>query len=268
MAIDEVELNALIEVRKNLKAVGCKFPCSNRLYKLESKRIRQMFVSIPVFRVRCSPTKADFVSFGSRENSILLIQEPSSFIKQSHSWSRFHITPFAFEKLLILCRVPSGFLDFVHSFGYRSKDTDTNFGGYIRNISWSTNSLSNGRISDISSDSTLRPYLKSAELGYHIRYPEDYKNDLPDSWVIRQLAVSETFDCEAHNSAWLILQCPTTLRKKLQDIGFPEAVSEHDANKGSRLMMFHILILESVAQKWRTYIEYLEKMIEETVSWL
>lgn len=125
---------------------------------------------------------------------------------------------------------------------------------------------SNSIGSKISSDSPQEPHVKSAGIGYHVRYPENNKNDLPDSWVIRQLAVSETFNFETHRSSWLFLQCPITLRTKIQDTSIPETISENHANKGNRMMMFHILILESVAQKWRSYIEYLEKIIEETVS--
>jgi hypothetical protein len=53
-----------------------------------------------------------------------------SFIKQFHSWSQFQITHEGFIRLLHVYPVSSNFLYFVHAFGQKTADVDTNIGGY------------------------------------------------------------------------------------------------------------------------------------------
>jgi hypothetical protein len=103
------------------------------------------------------------------------------------------------------------------------------------------------------------------EFCFHVRYPERHGRDLEDPWVMRQLLVHQRYDFQSQTSTWIFLQCPAALQHHLIHVA---SQAQQAAAAGNDPMMTHMIILNYAFKNWRAYINYLEAVVEDLVSYI
>ncbi|KAF8424185.1 hypothetical protein EV426DRAFT_600952 [Tirmania nivea] len=160
-------------------------------------------------------------------------------LKQKSTWSPLLITAADFYCLLKTNGVFSAYGDYISSFGYRSRDGDSRFGGYARLLSHDTGKL---------------------EICYNIRYPAKHgRKGSSTPWSIRQVGIYHSLNLQTGKSVWILVQCPLSIQLLVESV--EKAYTGLGLHNGQPLMLHH-LILNEVLRHWRDYGNYLEEMLQ------
>lgn len=199
------------------------------------------------------------------EREALLGSNTIFFLKQSDSWSRIHMSHEAFQMLVSTCSVSDDIYPFISAFGSRVKDSDSSFGGYFRRLH---HSLHNGyypsetfceKAQKEMGESGKRMSISQDEFCFSVRYPEKHGRDLEIPWVMRRILVYQQYNLQSQNSTWILLQCPSILRKRLGSKLSAPVQTSFSFIEHTKL---HMVVLSEVFKGWRAYINHLETVIE------
>lgn len=175
----------------------------------------------------------------------------------------------AFQMLVSTCSVSDDIYPFISAFGSRVKDSDSSFGGYFRRLH---HSLHNGyypsetfceKAQKEMGESGKRMSISQDEFCFSVRYPEKHGRDLEIPWVMRRILVYQQYNLQSQNSTWILLQCPSILRKRLGSKLSAPVQTSFSFIEHTKL---HMVVLSEVFKGWRAYINHLETVIEGLVS--
>lgn len=189
---------------------------------------------------------------GSSQLASYLEQSSSSthvfFIRQSFSWGRLLISENMLRKLFTSQNVHPSFLDVVHIFGEKAEPVEESFSAFFYHP------LSQYQV--LGSES---PYEDAGYvIGYNIKYVAGHGRPfLKDPYSVRETGVFQlcaNSSTSAQRCSWVFIHASDALEERLGEV-FKNAKQTTCALQ----FQIHALVLLSVSDNWRTYINYLEE---------
>ena len=178
-----------------------------------------------------------------------------SFIFQATSWSRLKITFPMFASLCCYLSLRPSFLDLLTTFGYRTSDTDNYYNSIWRGHSYTGDSETTQPTYDV-----IQTQVSSIDTCYNIRYVDMHGKQKPDPWSFRNLAVHQSFNKTSSRSDWVFVNLPSPVLAHIELLA--------NKSEGHQLCPLapHLYILAYCVSKWRWYLNYIDVMCEEIVS--
>ncbi|KAI9788754.1 MAG: hypothetical protein M1816_006611 [Peltula sp. TS41687] len=175
------------------------------------------------------------------------------FIRQSYTWSRLLISEEIFRRLFTRLKVHPDFLDVVHIFGEKVGPVEESFSAFFAQLSPQPS---------ITTAIGENVHSCSYEIGFNIKYVAEHGRSYPnDPYSIRETGVYQKYCSDTQTCNWIFIQPSDEFRDRLERA----LVSANDAAPMNQFQI-HVLVLLSVSENWRDYINYLEGTFSKLVS--
>lgn len=167
-------------------------------------------------------------------------------IRQSFSWSRLQISEEDLRQLFANQEVHPNFLDIVHIFGEKTEPIDESFSTFFCHPISRTVNLDSFSAND------------GYEIGYNIKYVAGHgRAFLKDPYSIRDTGVYHKYRRDSTTGeccSWILIHASDALEERFRN--------SFQISKETRCVLqfqIHAMVLLSVSENWRGYINYLEE---------
>ena len=190
-----------------------------------------------------------------------------SFLYGGHSEARLNITKKMLLRILTYHQVTPNYLNFLVVFGNHEHSREKRFSGFRGECMVGVQALAAECLGRSETSYQLCYNLKTI-----VRQTADGQLAPPDSrWSTRQCAIHHQFDSKKGNSLWIITRTGQEIKQRI------EALTGKDGRKEDRefqtpeqrfkaSLAVHLLLCYWSSENWRTYLQWLEDLVEREVS--